>query len=68
LRLTPFTWFHSEFATGATPQNEIFVTITVSDKARYIARTSNVYYVADSDEGLYAAMPDTKAIAVYGDR
>lgn len=62
------TWFHSEFATGATPQNEIFVTVTASDKNRYLARTSTVYYVADSDQGLYAAAPVAKSINVYGDR
>lgn len=62
------SWFRSEFATGATPMNEIFVTVTVSDKNRYLARASNVYYVADSDQGLYAAGATPKVVNVYGDR
>lgn len=61
-------WFRSEFATGATPQSEIFVTVTASDKNRYLARTSNVYYVADSDQSLYAALREPKAINIHGDR
>lgn len=62
------SWFRSEFATGATPMSEIFVTITVSDKNRYLARASNVYYVADSDQGLYASVASPKTLNLYGDR
>ncbi|NOT16861.1 MAG: hypothetical protein HOP20_02185 [Sulfuriferula sp.] len=63
-----YTWFHSESASGATPQNEIFVTVTTSDKNRYIGRSSSVYYIADSDQGLYSAAQNAKTITVYGDR
>jgi len=48
--------------------NEIFVTVTISDSNRYLARTSNVYYVADSDQGLYASLREPKAITILGDR
>ncbi len=58
-------YFRSEYASGPTPQNEIFVTVTVSDKNRYLARTSNVYYVADNDAGLY---DPGKTMQVKGDR
>ncbi len=64
-------YFRSEYASGPTPQNEIFVTVTVSDKNRYLARTSNVYYVAESDAGLYALTPPPppfKTLQVKGDR
>lgn len=46
-------WFRSEFATGETPQTEIIVTTSVSDADRYLTRSTNVYYVADTDSGIY---------------
>lgn len=48
-----YMWFRSEFATGATPQTEIVITASVSDSNQYLARTTSVYYVADSDATLY---------------
>lgn len=52
-----YTWFSSEFASGATPQTEIIITTSVSDLTRYVARSTNVYYLADSDSKLYINEP-----------
>lgn len=64
------TWFGSEYAAGAVPTHEIFVTVTASDRQRYLARTSNVYYVADSNAELYlaASSPKPNNIQLLGDR
>lgn len=65
-----YTWFRAEFATGETPQTEIIVTTSVSDSSRYVARDTNVYYVADSDSRLYEYTPSvqvlTREIGVTG--
>lgn len=50
-----YTWFRSEFASGATPQTEIIVTTSVSDNNQYLSRSTSIYYVADSDKSLYDA-------------
>jgi hypothetical protein len=46
-------WFRSHFASGQTPQTEIVVTLSLADARTYLARSTNVYYVADSDAKLY---------------
>ncbi len=46
-------WFRTEFAAGATPRTEIVLTLSVMDGIRYAARSTNVYYVAESDLPLY---------------
>lgn len=46
-------WFRSEFAAGQTPRAEIVVTTSIGDKNRYLARTTAVYYIADTDLALY---------------
>jgi hypothetical protein len=46
-------WFRSEFAAGQTPRAEVLVTTSIGDQNRYLARTTAVYYVADSDMSLY---------------
>lgn len=46
-------WFRTEFASGATPQMEIVVTVSAIDESRYLARTTNIYYVTDGDRRLY---------------
>lgn len=46
-------WFRSEFAAGQTPRAEVLITTSISDQNRYLARTTAVYYVADSDFSLY---------------
>lgn len=54
------SWFRSEFATGKTPQTEIILTTSVSDANQYMARSTNIYYVADSDSRLYVHEPPTQ--------
>lgn len=58
----------SAFAPGETPRTELIITVSVSDQYRYYARTTNAYYVADSDRGLYgikeALPPASPATAV----
>lgn len=62
-----YSWFRSEFATGETPQTEIIVTTSVSDASQYLARSTSVYYVADSDQELYQATPrTTRTIGLTG--
>jgi hypothetical protein len=65
-----YAWFHSEFASGATPQTEIIITASVSDDSRYVARSTSIYYVADTDRGMYEYFPpartQTKTIGVTG--
>lgn len=63
-----YSWFRSEFATGATPQTEIIVTTSVTDASQYLARNTSVYYVADTDRRLYEYTPptQTKAMGVTG--
>lgn len=67
-----YSWFHSEFATGETPQTEIIVTISVSDATQYLARSTNVYYVADADSSMYEPpqpprVVQTKRMGVTGE-
>lgn len=60
-----YQWFHAHFAPGATPKSEIIVTLSVADDQRYYARTTSVYYTADSDRSMYdAAFQPTKTFAV----
>lgn len=47
------SWFRSQFASGQTPKTEIVVTLSLADARTYMARSTNVYYVADSDAQLY---------------
>ncbi|MBZ2207205.1 hypothetical protein [Massilia soli] len=64
-----YSWFHSQFAPGPTPKTEIIVTVSVSDAQRYIARSTSVYYVTDSDRNLYGAadgQATTKTFMVQG--
>jgi hypothetical protein len=46
-------WFRTEFAAGQTPKMEIVVTVSASNKTRYLARASNIYYVTEGDKRLY---------------
>ena len=67
-----YSWFRSEFSSGATPKTEIIVTISVSDERRYYARYTSVYYVTDNDRQLYEVAPPkenpqiTKSFTVKG--
>ena len=48
-------WYRAEFAAGATPRNELVITVSaMSAEKTYLARNTRVYYTADSDAGLYA--------------
>ncbi|MFC0252999.1 hypothetical protein [Massilia consociata] len=60
-----YAWFHSQFATGATPKTEIVVNLSLADDQRYYARSTSVYYTTDSDRALYdAAHQPTRTFAV----
>lgn len=65
-----YSWFRAEFATGETPQTEIIVTASVSDASQYLARSTSVYYVADTDRQMYVYEPpfqaQTRKIGVTG--
>lgn len=61
-----YSWFRSEFATGATPQTEIIVTTSINDVNQYLAHSTSVYYVADSDQALYQAGPPQPTIRTIG--
>lgn len=50
-----YSWFRSQFATGATPKTEIIVNLSLADDHRYYARSTNVYYTTDTDRALYDA-------------
>lgn len=61
-------WARSEFASGPTPKSEIIITISFVRSGQFIARTSNVYYVADEDLALYQYKPvATRNFEVVGD-
>lgn len=57
------SWFQSEFASGRTPQTEIIVTTSVTNDRQYLVRSTNIYYVADADSGMYVPPPPPKEIA-----
>jgi hypothetical protein len=52
-RQDPTARSRSAFAPGATPRTELLITVSVSDQFRYYARSTNAYYVADTDRSLY---------------
>ena len=58
-----YSWFKAQSASGPTPQTEVIVNVSVSDDSRYLARSTHVYYVADSDRALYDAA-STKVFSV----
>ncbi len=47
-------WYHAEFAKGPTPEIELVVNTSVSDRDRYYAQVSNAYYTVDPEWQLYA--------------
>lgn len=65
--LDVYDWFKAQSASGPTPQTEVIVNVSVSDDNRYLARSTHVYYVADSDRALYDAA-STKVFNVVGAR
>jgi hypothetical protein len=44
-----YNFLNSKHASGPTPKTELLVTASVSDKNRYYANSTNVYYTTDSD-------------------
>ncbi|MEF8700132.1 MAG: hypothetical protein V5B32_00605 [Candidatus Accumulibacter sp. UW26] len=59
-------WLTSELAAGPIPQHEVIVTVSASDATRYLGRTTNVYYVADTDQMLYRTPAVLSTISVSG--
>lgn len=59
-------WFSSEFARGKVPQLEMIVTVSALTNGQYVGRVSNIYYLADSDMGLYAPPAAPPAVRVNG--
>lgn len=47
-------WFRAEFAGGATPRNELVITVSAtSPEKTYLARNTKVYYTSDADAAHY---------------
>lgn len=47
-------WYRTEFAGGATPRNEVVITVSALSSARsYLARNTKVYYTSDADAAHY---------------
>lgn len=59
-------WMSAARASGATPQTEIMVSVSVTDASQYLALSKNTYYVTDSDTALYQAV-QTRTFAVKGE-
>ena len=66
-------WYRSELAAGATPRNELVITVSALGADRtYLGRNTRVYYTADSDAALYSCTGEgqgtrTWTIPVTGD-
>lgn len=56
---------YQEFARGSTPSHELIVTISSTKNAQYVTRRTDVYYISDTDSGLYNHAL-TKNISVRG--
>ncbi len=50
-----YNFINSKNASGRTPKTELVVTTSVSDKDRYYANSTNVYYTTDNDWHHYAS-------------
>lgn len=55
-----YNWFGSQYAAGEIPQHEIIVSVNATDNAQYLSSVSNIYYIADSDTGLYKGISGKK--------
>jgi hypothetical protein len=49
----------AEFAKGPTPEIELILTVSAMKGGQYLARSTNVYYIADSDATLYCWKAET---------
>lgn len=59
-------WYDSEYPKGRTPQLELILTTSASRAGQFLARTTNVYYLADSDATLYCWKPEACANNMNG--
>jgi hypothetical protein len=59
-------WVEREYANGATPQYELIVTTSAVNSSQYVARRTDVYYIADTDGRLYAPAPGVPSVKVTG--
>jgi len=60
-----YQWNMSEFAKGATPQIELILTTSAKRAGHYLARATNVYYIADSDANLYCWKEESCEVRVF---
>lgn len=51
-----YNYLNSQYASGPTPKTELVVTASISDRNRYYANSTNVYYTTDSDWHNYASL------------
>jgi len=54
-------WQMSEFAEGPTPEMEVIVNAAASREGVYLARTTDVFFIANSDVALYLPSPPAPA-------
>ena len=59
-------WADQEFSEDLTPQHELIVTTSVSKGGMYVGRTTDVYYIADTDMTLYGNQAGMK-LRITGD-
>jgi hypothetical protein len=52
----------AEFAKGPTPEIELILTVSAMKGGQYLARSTNIYYIADSDATLYCWKAETCAL------
>jgi hypothetical protein len=52
----------AEFAKGPTPEIELILTVSATKGGQYLARSTNVFYIADSDATLYCWKAETCAL------
>ncbi len=50
-------WQMSQYASGPTPEVEVMVSASATRDGVYLARTTDVFYIADSDVALYTPPP-----------
>lgn len=58
-------WNMAELAKGPTPQMEVIVTASATRGGQFLARRTNVYYIADTDSALYTyTLPPKPPVAI----